>query len=1036
MKHPNPIHHIMNRLLNQILLFSFLVFILLACQEQDQTARLDAYQKLSQEEKRSTDYAMASFELAKGTSSQLFAAEPMVTNPTSMDIDARGRVWVCESYNYGVPEDEQVEEGGRIIILEDTDADGKADKRTVFYQGEDVHIALGIAVLGNKVYVSRSPNLLVFTDEDGDDVPDKKEVLLKNHSRPGDHSLHTVVFGPDGKLYFNMGNNGEALEDEEGNVLIDKFGFEAETRKGRFIGGSIFRMNPDGSELEVMAHNFRNNYEVAVDSYGNLWQSDNDDDGNKSCRINFILDYGNYGYRDELTRERWTAYRTNMEEEIPYRHWHQNDPGVVPNLLHTGAGSPSGMTVYEGEMLPEIYQGEMLHAEAGPNVIRSYPVEKKGAGYTAQITPLLSAQMDQWFRPIDVCTAPDGSVFVADWYDPIVGGGAAGDAEKGRIYRIHSEAAAYKLDAAGQLESIDMAIENLKSPNMATRYLAWTYLKQAEEKAESSLQALWSTKSADYPQSVYRARAIWLLGILPEKGESYIKEALEDDDPNMRIIGIRMARQVGLAAGPLMEPLLEDPSPEVRRELAISLYQQDSPQAIQQWVKLASQYEGKDEWYLEALGIGAMDKWEACMKALKNEMGEDWVKNQGRDLVWRSRTGTSLTDLADIIQASTEEKEISKMFRAFDFHAEAEKETVLKQLLVAEHEKAAHVKTLVLQHIDPATLERNPEVEAAIASTLERVEGTQEYLNMIDRFHIQGEEDKVMALALAEAENELGRNALITLINGKQLENISERIAGSETDARKIIPMLGKIGGGSEPALKLLQRTMENPDLDISLKKMAVQAMGSSWWGESYLLSCVKEEDFDTALKPAAAGVLFNVYRVSVQQEAEKYLDRPASAQATNLPPVRELLASDGDEGNGQLVYAQYCQSCHVVKGQGVEFGPELSQIGSKLSKEGLYRSIIYPSEGINYDYEGYTLKLKDGMSVSGIVESETEEFIDLRLMGGVSKRYEVAQVEKKEALGQSFMPPLAAAMTPDELIDLVTYLSRLKSEELQAYAH
>ncbi|MEM8896770.1 MAG: PVC-type heme-binding CxxCH protein [Bacteroidota bacterium] len=1025
----------MNRLLNQILLLAALVFFLPACQEKNQNTRLETYQKLSQEEKRSTDYAMASFELAEGTSAQLFAAEPMVTNPTSMDIDARGRVWVCESYNYGVPKDEQVEEGGRIIILEDTDADGKADKRTVFYQGEDVHIALGIAVLGNKVYVSRSPNLLVFTDEDGDDVPDKKEVLLRNHSKPGDHSLHTVVFGPDGKLYFNMGNNGEALEDEEGNVLIDKFGFEAETRKGRFIGGSIFRMNPDGTELEVMAHNFRNNYEVAVDSYGNLWQSDNDDDGNKSCRINFILDYGNYGYRDEFTRERWTAYRTNMVEKIPYRHWHQNDPGVVPNLLHTGAGSPSGITVYEGQMLPEIYQGEMLHAEAGPNVIRAYPVQKKGAGYTAQITPLLTAQMDQWFRPIDVCTAPDGSVFVADWYDPIVGGGAAGDAEKGRIYRIHSGTGAYKVNAA-QLENVEMAIESLKSPNMATRYLAWTFLQEKGAEAEFALLKLWNNKSTVYPQSAYRARALWLLGILPEKGGSYLKEALADENPNMRIIGIRMARQKGLAGTSITQPLLKDPAPEVRRELAISLYQQDSPEAIHQWVKLASQYDGKDEWYLEALGIGAMDKWETCMTALQDEVGAEWIQEEGKDLVWRSRTASSLPALADIILASKEEKEISKMFRAFDFHEGTEKEGILKELLIAEHEKAANVKTLVLQHIDPYSLKKSPEVEAAIASTLERVEGSQEYLNMIDRFDIRGEEDKVLELALAEAENELGRNALITLINGKQLENISSRIAGSETDARKIIPMLGKIGGGSEAALKLLQASMEDPDLDISLKKMAVQAMGSSWWGESYLLSCVKEENFDKALKPAAAGVLFNVYRVSVQQEAEQYLDRPASAQATNLPPVRELIASEGDGGNGQLVYAQYCQSCHVVKGQGVEFGPELSQIGSKLSKEGLYRSIIYPSEGINYDYEGYTLKLKNGMNVSGIVESETEEFIDLRLMGGISKRYEVADIEMKEALGQSFMPPLAAAMTPDELIDLVTYLSSLKSEELQAYAH
>jgi hypothetical protein len=114
--------------------------------------------------------------------------------------------------------------------------------------------------------------------------------------------------------------------------------------------------------------------------YGTLWQSDNDDDGNKGTRINYVMEYGTSDFANEMTGASWSARRTNMEKEIPFRHWHLNDPGVVPNMLQTGAGSPSGITVYEGDMLPEVFRGQLIHAEPGNNVVRSYVVEDDGAG--------------------------------------------------------------------------------------------------------------------------------------------------------------------------------------------------------------------------------------------------------------------------------------------------------------------------------------------------------------------------------------------------------------------------------------------------------------------------------------------------------------------------------------------------------------------------------------------------------------------------------------------------------------------------------
>ncbi len=198
----------------------------------------------------------------------------------------------------------------------------------------------------------------------------------------------------------------------------------------------VFRCDQDFKNLEVLGDNFRNGLEVAVDSYGSVWQSDHDEDGNESVRINYVMENGNFGYTDEMTGTTWRVNRTNLEEDIARRHWHQNDPGVVPDVLHTGSGAPAGMTVYEGQLLPRQFRDQIIHADAGPNVVRGYPVENDGAGYKATMQDLVKGTRDTWFRPSDVCVAPDGSLIVSDWYDPGEGEVGMADMNRGRIYRI------------------------------------------------------------------------------------------------------------------------------------------------------------------------------------------------------------------------------------------------------------------------------------------------------------------------------------------------------------------------------------------------------------------------------------------------------------------------------------------------------------------------------------------------------------------------------------------------------------------------
>ncbi|MGH7200662.1 MAG: PVC-type heme-binding CxxCH protein, partial [Planctomycetaceae bacterium] len=412
--------------------------------------------------------------------------------PSNIDVDHQGRVWVCEIVNYRHFRNEGNpvrEKGDRILILEDANADGRADKQTVFYQGRDIDSAHGICVLGDRVIVSAGDSVFNLHDDNGDGRADRKEVLFTGLSGvQHDHGIHAFVFGPDGKLYFNFGNEGRQIRDKDGKPIVDLAGNEVNDTMQPYQQGMVFRCNLDGSEFETLAWNFRNNWEVTVDSFGTLWQSDNDDDGNRGVRINYVMEFGNYGYRDEMTGAGWNTPRTGMHAEIPLRHWHLNDPGVVPNLLQTGAGSPTGILVYEGRLLPEIYHDEIIHCDAGPNVVRCYPVKKDGAGYVADSVDMLYGAEDKWFRPSDVCVAPDGSLIVADWYDPGVGGHRMGDIEKGRLFRIAppDAAAKYKMPDY-DFGSVEGAIEALKSPNLAARYLAWTALHNRGQEAKDSL---------------------------------------------------------------------------------------------------------------------------------------------------------------------------------------------------------------------------------------------------------------------------------------------------------------------------------------------------------------------------------------------------------------------------------------------------------------------------------------------------------------------------------------------------------------------
>jgi putative membrane-bound dehydrogenase-like protein len=999
------------------------LWLMTCCQTKEQAVDFD---QLSEEEKRLPENALAGITLAEGLQATLFASEPYITNPTNIDIDHKGRVWVCEAFNYrpAITGNETKQTGDRIVILEDTNGDGIQDKQTVFYEGPELNAPLGIWVMGNKAIVSQSPYVWLFTDTDGDDKADQKEIVFQGVSgEQHDHGMHAFVFGPDGKFYFNFGNEGERLLDRNGNQVKDIYGTPISPE--HFKQGLVFRSNQNFEEIEVLGQNFRNNYEVAVDSYGSMWQSDNDDDGNKGVRINFVMEGGNYGYKDEMTNASWSANRTNKEQEIPLQHWHLNDPGVVPNLLQTGAGSPTGILIYEGRLLPEIFWDQMIHTDAGPNIVRAYPVAKQGAGFTAEIVNIMEGTKDQWFRPSDLCVAPDGSLFVADWYDPGVGGHQAGDLNRGRIFRIAPEKGKYQVPNY-DLKTAKGAIEALQNPNLSWRYLAWQALHAMGTQAEEALAELY--QNHDNPR--IKARALWLLTKMPEKGENYIQKGIADANPDLQILAIRAARQSNIDLIPILENLATHADPQVRREVAIALRYHPSPQAPKLWATLADQHDGQDRWYLEALGIGADKQWDAFYAAWTTGKDEaSFSSPAAKDLVWRARTGQSLAHLASFASSETEPLEQRlRYFRAFDFNPDATgKSAHLVKMLTQSSPDQTQINKLVINHLDPTYVKQSPLAQKALDDVLKESEGTIEFVELVQKFGRKDQFRQLTQLALVNYDNNIGRSAAATLLRLGGTNEVSKILNGK--DERQTLDMLMALRGvGSKESLELLEKAAFNPSLSLNVRREATGAIGGSYAGEERILTLLRDNAIPDNLKASAVTGVSRAWRKSVRAEAATYLDNPNQENA--LPPMKTLLSMTGVVENGLTVFKNNCAVCHQVNEVGMDFGPKLSEIGSKLSKEAQYIAIIHPDAGISFGYEGHILQTKDGSTYGGIISSRTETDIELKMPGGSITQLKTSDIVSLKQMDNSMMPSgLEKAMQTQELVDLVEYLMTLKKK-------
>ena len=625
------------------------------------------------------------FQVPEGLEVTLWAATPLLRNPTNIDIDRNGRIWVAEGVRYRSHHARQPE-GDRIVVLQDTDGDGKADSTHTFVQEPALIAPLGVSVIDNKVIVAQPPDLIVYTDVDRnlrfDPAVDKREVLLTgfqgiNH----DHSLHSVTFGPDGKWVFNAGNTGAMFTDRSGKTFrifsayrpnaVGPFTYPHDPAlyAGKpsddghvYIGGFTARMNPDGTNVEIIGHNYRNSYEQSVTSLGDVFQNDNDDP--PACRVSWVMEYANFGFSSNDGQRAWQADR-RPGQTVPVAEWRQEDPGMAPVGDVYGGGSPTGNVFYENGALGPSWEGTFFPADAGRNEVFAYKPARDGAGFALERKVFLTSNVKQQyagsdfvmgtagvtnaiatlFRPSDIAVGPDGALYVSDWIDARVGGHQDLDQTlSGAIYRIAPKGFVSKVPAF-DAATIDGQITALRSPAVNVRAIGFEGLKARGAAAVNAVAALLND-----PSPYIRGRAIYLLYQLGPEGRQRAGAPESYTDPALRITAYRAMRRAGLDVVPVAARLARDADPGVRREVALSMRDQTAEKSLGILVDIARGYDGKDRSYLEALGTGATGKEPALYDRLRRELGvkDDPTTWPGTFtwIAWRLHVPAAVSDLS------------------------------------------------------------------------------------------------------------------------------------------------------------------------------------------------------------------------------------------------------------------------------------------------------------------------------------------------------------------------------------------------------
>ena len=352
---------------------------------------------------------------------------------------------------------------------------------------------------------------------------------------------------------------------------------------------------------------------------------------------------------------------------------------------------------------------------------------------------------------------------------------------------------------------------------------------------------------------------------------------------------------------------------------------------------------------------------------------------------------------------------------------------VLQSTTNAEHDPARDtliVETLI--RLDKTDVKDNEKLKGAVLRHLDANEGTERYVELIQKFRIHDRNDKLVDLILKGA-GPLSVQALKILLNRKAIKPLEEVFQGKNEEKKAVL--IRQLGfANTDTAREMVAGFISNTKYNTAFRSEAADALGSTPKGQHQILGLVKNKKLPDDLHFAVANLLLTSTDANIQKEASKHLKLPQTLDNKPLPPLAELVEMKGDATNGKTVFSTICIACHKLGDIGIEFGPSLAEIGNKLAKDGLYSSILDPSSAISHGFEGYVVSMKDDNIGMGYVVSDTADTLTLKMTGGIVSPFKKAEIKSRKKMEVSLMPSnLQMAMKRQDLIDLVEFLTTLK---------
>ncbi|MGC8640396.1 MAG: PVC-type heme-binding CxxCH protein [Isosphaeraceae bacterium] len=948
--------------------------------------------------------ALKSFRIHEGFHLEAVAVEPLVTGPVSACYDAEGRLYVVEMRGYPYPENSPT---GNVVRLEDRDHDGRFDARTVLVSG--LSWPTGVVPYDGGVFIAVAPDILYAKDTSGDGVADVQKVMFTGLGTGNVQGLvNGLLWGPDGWIYGCASSNDGEIK----NLTRPE-------AKPVSVRGRDFRFRPDGSKFEAISGGGQ--FGHSFDDWGHRFTCSNsnhirqivlpahDLERNPALVAPVVLDIAAEGPAAPVFRisaaEPWRIVRTRQRAADPVLRKRLPSTELFATGFFTSA---TGLTIYRGSAYPAAYRGNAFVGDVGGNLVHRKRLSVQGATYLATRADRnveFLASTDNWFRPVNFANTPQGTLLILDMYretiehpesipEPIKKHlDLTSGRDRGRLYELVHESPAKRSHRRPHLTKATSAelVNLLADPDAWWRETAQRLLL---ERGDASSAALLRELAVRRPNALARLHALWTLDALGSLDAAELILGLNDPESRVREQSARLA-EPRIAHDPrlfaALLALADDSDPFVRFQTALSLGETgDDPRTAQALARIAAQAPD-DRWtriaVLSSIGKQGPKLLEVLAKKqgfLDTDSGKAWLE-----------------EMAALIGAGRDPAQLKRMIAQF---TESGRDPDLAIRVVVALDQGTRWSGTSLARL-------LGEDEAKLMSTLAvRARTIAESDASPDR--------RLPAIALLGTRG--GKPALAVLpglLDARQPEAV--QIAALRALDEQNDPSVGRLVVGQwkslSPAVRreaaeLLFRRRDR--LKSLLDALEAKTLTASEIDPDRLRRL--REHRDTRIRGRARKIL------GAEPAASR--DRKAIFEA-----YRAAIALNGRVERGRAVFQKTCATCHRVRGEGIEVGPDLATVAGR-TPEDLLLHILDPNREVAANFVNYNVATTDGRTISGIIAAESATALTLKRAQGVTDVIPRPEIEAVRSTGLSLMPEgLEKGLTPQDLADLMAYVRSIQ---------